>query len=126
MLLNNFFTIQEESSTEVSGKSIITAQICIDKKHSIFEGHFPNQPIVPGVCMIQIIKEILEKHRNQKLYFTTGSNIKFLSMINPEVNSTLNVEINYNNSNPDDVDAKLFLGEIIFFKVKGSFSSKLF
>lgn len=126
MLLNNFFTVQEESSKEVDGKYTINAQIRIDKNHSIFEGHFPNQPIVPGVCMIQIIKEILEKHRGQKLIFTDGGNIKFLAMINPEANSVINVEISYSNSNPDNVDAKLFWGEVIFFKVKGSFSSKPF
>lgn len=125
MLLNNFFKIEEESFTEVSGKSTITAKIEIDKTHSIFEGHFPNQPIVPGVCMIQIIKEILEKHFNKKLYFTTGNNIKFLSMINPEVNNLLNVEISYSTSSPEDVDARLFWGETIFFKVKGSFSARL-
>ena len=46
------FSYQEEK---------IEAEISIDVHHKIFEGHFPGQPVLPGVCMIQIVKELVEK-----------------------------------------------------------------
>ena len=122
MLMNNFFEIKEKTVSEARDKAVITSQIIINKSHKIFEGHFPNQPIVPGVCMIQLIKEILENHLNSKLVLSSASNIKFLSVINPEINNILNVEISYTNSDtPFDVDARLYWGEIMFFKIKGVF-----
>jgi 3-hydroxyacyl-[acyl-carrier-protein] dehydratase len=126
MLMNSFFVINEKSAAMTNGKTSISSQITIDKTHPIFNGHFPNQPIVPGVCMIQMIKEILENHLSSKLFFSSAGNIKFLSFINPEINNTLNVEISYSSSTlPFDVEAQLFRGDIIFFKVKGRFSNSL-
>ena len=127
MLQDNFFKTDRVSSSETEGKTNIEATITIDKTHSIFNGHFPNQPIVPGVCMIQMIKELLENHLNTNLFFTSAGNIKFLAMINPEVNSVLSVDIQFTSpSNKSwDVDAKLFAGETTFFKVRGNFASSL-
>ena len=59
MLLNNFFTINDK----VSSATEIWAELFINADHKIFEGHFPNQPVVPSVYIIQIIKEIDEKSK---------------------------------------------------------------
>ena len=56
MLLNDFFTIRDKVTSETE----IWAELIINSNHKIFEGHFPNQPVVPGVCMMQMIKEITE------------------------------------------------------------------
>ncbi len=39
---------------------ILTSRIKLYKEHEIFKGHFPGNPVMPGVCMIQIIKELTE------------------------------------------------------------------
>jgi 3-hydroxyacyl-[acyl-carrier-protein] dehydratase len=44
-----------ESRNEEQGR--ITANYHLDAQNPIFEGHFPNNPIVPGVCQINQIKE---------------------------------------------------------------------
>ena len=123
MLLNSFFDIKDKSVTNESEKTTLRALVSINKTHKIFEGHFPNQPVVPGVCMIQMIKEILENHLSEKLLLNSASNIKFLSVINPEIHNKLNVEITYTTTdNSFSVDASLFWEQITFFKIKGSFS----
>ena len=56
MLLGDFFEISDINNAE---NGSIEALIKINKDHAIFNGHFPEFPIVPGVCMIQMVKEIV-------------------------------------------------------------------
>jgi 3-hydroxyacyl-[acyl-carrier-protein] dehydratase len=81
MLQNKLYTI---SSFEFSdAKDRISAHILLNKEHLIFGGHFPGNPILPGVCTIQIIRELLEKAVEKELQLTRASNIKYLGFINP-------------------------------------------
>ena len=65
----------------------------VDPKHKIFEGHFPGQPVVPGVCLIQSLKEIIEESEGRKFQLESASNIKFLAVIDPNVNQTITWEV---------------------------------
>ena len=49
ILLNDFFTINDTVTSETE----IWAELHINSNHKIFEGHFPNQPVVPVVCIMQ-------------------------------------------------------------------------
>jgi len=71
----------------------VKATIKLNKDHDIFKGHFPGNPIMPGVCMIQIIKELTEEVTDKNLFLAVSSNIKFMAIINPEVNPTLLLDI---------------------------------
>jgi 3-hydroxyacyl-[acyl-carrier-protein] dehydratase len=79
-MLNNYL-YKIDSFKNVAGN--IDAAITIDTNHEIFKGHFPNQPVLPGVCMMQIFKELLEKAINQKLFLYQADSSKFLSMVDP-------------------------------------------
>ena len=70
MLLDNFYTIL---SSESSDSTIWTIQIELNPKHPIYQGHFPGHPVVPGVCLLQLIKECVEDIRQQKLQVTQVS-----------------------------------------------------
>ena len=59
-----------------------------------FQGHFPNNPITPGVCMMQIIKEITEGFVAKNLFLSKVSNVKFMATINPFVNPILELNLN--------------------------------
>ena len=49
----------------------------------IYQGHFPGQPVVPGVCTLQMIKESAEQIVSQPLQYVQIASSKFLSAINP-------------------------------------------
>jgi 3-hydroxyacyl-[acyl-carrier-protein] dehydratase len=49
----------------------------------IYQAHFPGEPVTPGVCIVQMAKELLEDHLQQPLHLTTVKNVKFLSVITP-------------------------------------------
>lgn len=74
------------------------ANITINKDHIVFNGHFPDNPVMPGVCMMQIIKEITEKIVDKKLFMQSASNIKFMAIINPFVNPKLELQLDITES----------------------------
>ena len=80
MQLKDFYTVNDLAVDQ----NMATAKITINKDHHIFEGHFPNNPVTPGVCMMQIIKELTETVVKKKLMMQSSSNIKFMAIINPE------------------------------------------
>ena len=90
MVLKDFYKILSEEKISDSKYSIT---ILVNEKHEVFKGHFPGNPIMPGVCMIQIIKELTEKITNETLMIQTLANVKFMALINPETNPELRLEL---------------------------------
>ncbi|MEZ4801491.1 MAG: 3-hydroxyacyl-ACP dehydratase [Gelidibacter sp.] len=78
---------------------LLTVKVKIHEEHTVFNGHFPNFPVVPGVAMLQIIKNILEKHLQQTLFLKSSSSIKFLSLVNPHKENILFFGIHYTMEN---------------------------
>ena len=119
MLTGKFFTVKDERD---EGNDH-TFSILFDPAHLIFEGHFPGQPVVPGVCMIQIVKELLERQRKLKIQLQKADHLKFLAVISPietpEVNISMNVAEGENILN---VSGKISRGETVFLKYKMSFT----
>ena len=122
MLLNNFYKILELHSED---GEIIKAKIEINSNHEIFSGHFPNNPIVPGVCLIQIVKETLSKHLGKELTLAEGKNIKFTAVVNPNEYKQLEVEhiLKSTENGIFRVNSKIFNLDTIFLKFQGSFRS---
>jgi len=89
MLIEDLYKV---TATEKSAEGIL-AQIHLNKDHAIFKGHFPGNPVMPGVCMIQIIKELTEEATGKNLFLAVSSNIKFMAIINPENNPDLQIVI---------------------------------
>lgn len=85
-------SIYEIISNEASGDEI-KAKISFSKDHPVFKGHFPGNPIVPGVVQVQIIKDLLEHNLERKLFMNQTKFIKFLNVINPLEVGVVNFEI---------------------------------
>lgn len=78
-ILNNFYELKSHASEN----NIFRANITLNKDHEIFKGHFPGNPVTPGVCMMQIVKDLTEEFTGSKLFLKTASNVKFMAIINP-------------------------------------------
>ena len=119
MLLGNFFTISNAKTTGAD----TTADLAIDADHKIFEGHFPGQPVVPGVCLMQMVKELLEQVLGKKTNLVKAHEMKFLAVINPQENNVIQATLKYQ---PDEaghiiVSAVFFKEALTHFKFKGQF-----
>ena len=69
-------TSVEESS---SGYQI---SVNLDENSPLFEGHFPNDPIMPGVLNIEILEKVLSEKLNVKI--GQINQIKFLKPVVPK------------------------------------------
>ncbi len=92
MLAGKFYTVV---SQEQPAEQSVHTQVEWNGAHPIFEGHFPGQPVVPGVCQMQTIQELLSAATGKKLLVEKVANMKFLNMIDPRVSPQVTVEINY-------------------------------
>jgi len=103
MVLKDFYKVLSEEKTT---DSKYTITILVNEKHEVFKGHFPGNPIMPGVCMIQIIKELTEKITQSTLMIQTLSNVKFMALINPEATPELRMELDIVTTEDDLVKVK--------------------
>jgi 3-hydroxyacyl-[acyl-carrier-protein] dehydratase len=62
---------------------IIEATVILSKEHPVFEGHFPGNPILPGVCTLQITRELIQKAVGKNLMLSKAANIKYLGFVSP-------------------------------------------
>lgn len=91
MLLNKLYRINNlNKNPDGSG---FDAEIVLDPDHPVFEGHFPGNPILPGVCTVQMIRELLEQSVQKSLIMTKAGNIKYLGFVNPVSIPVLSVQL---------------------------------
>ena len=104
------------------GDNSVTAVLEIDQENEIFNGHFPDHPVVPGACMLQIVKEVLADALKVSLRLVKADNIKFLSLIHPSARSLqLNIAYHVIDTNIK-VNASLSTGETTCMKLQGMFT----
>jgi 3-hydroxyacyl-[acyl-carrier-protein] dehydratase len=119
ILLDNFYS--EISSSSQSDESF-NMQVKLNASHPIYKGHFGHIPVAPGVCLIQMVKEIIAKKIRKDLVLTNGDNIKFLSMINPLETPELTINFNFRQqADIIDVSATFTSNNTTFVKFKGKF-----
>lgn len=118
MLLNSFFFINSVRAT----RDEIKASLHLEKLHPIFGGHFPGKPVVPGVCMLQMIKEVIEKQEGKNYFLQEASSLKFLSVLDPEACSEVESTILIERRNEDSIqiNGAIFAGSVTFFKMKAT------
>ena len=119
ILKNDFYTI----TSLTADNEIAEASLELNPAHPIFEGHFPGQPVVPGVCMVQMIKEILETVTGKTLMLKQSDHIKFLSVINPAEAKPVQASVKFSERENDElhVVASLSCEERICLKLKAVF-----
>ncbi len=91
MLIENLYEVISFDNNDAK----VVATVTLNKDHEIFEGHFPGNPVMPGVCMIQIIKELTERAIEKTLFLSNCSNIKFMAIIDPRKSRPLTLNIEY-------------------------------
>ena len=69
----------------IVSSDVDTKSFCVElmPDHVIYRAHFPDNPITPGVCIIQMATELLQEFETCEWTLHSVSNAKFLVAINP-------------------------------------------
>lgn len=116
---NDLFSIKSIAHED----GIILAVLRVNPKSGILKGHFPGHPVIPGACMLQMLKEVLESALKTPIILKKADSLKFMRIIDPENTETVLLDIIYKSDNDAiNVTAKLSTDEIICFKFQGTFA----
>ena len=120
MLINGLYNLLK---VQLDGNQVL-AEIELNPGHDIYRGHFPRQPILPGVLQLQIVQEILASALGKKIRLKSASNIKFLAMVDPGQVISLQLEIEIISKIEDAcrVSAKIHSGNTVFLRFKGVYT----
>ena len=96
-----------------------------------YEGHFPGNPVSPGVCNIQLIKECAEWLAGRPLFLAFIDKCKFMAVISPQTTPYLQLRMYLSNSETTgsnvtykyNVRATLFDDLTTYIEFKGEFVS---
>lgn len=87
MLQHLLYEIIEENRGEAEEKFSFKIRWITNSK--IFEVHFPSKPITPGACLLEIARELFEKHFSTKFLIQKVKSIKYLKLIEPTKTPTV-------------------------------------
>ena len=108
-----FYFIESSSVTanELDYKLVLIAE------HPIYLGHFPNQPIVPGVVLLHILKEVTELGLDKKLRIVSAKKIAFRKIIEPKQNIDIGLKIEVERGNDINIKAEFDINKSIVAKL---------
>ena len=92
--------------------------------HAIFQGHFPERPVLPGVCSIEMIKTCAERLAGCPTRLSYMQSCKFIRSIDPNADRHIRLAVNLTEDAPGTwtLAAEGFTGADGFIKLKGKLS----
>jgi 3-hydroxyacyl-[acyl-carrier-protein] dehydratase len=113
-LLDEMFSVESaksqisnlKSQTSTLKSQTSTRELRLNASHPIYQAHFPNNPITPGVCIVQMIGELLQQQTGNRLELEKIHNIKFLHPISPLEYQHISVSFDLINADSQHVRTK--------------------
>ncbi len=89
-LENNYYKLISMHNDGLSG--VFHIALCPDC--DVYRGHFPGNPVSPGVCNIQTVKECAEKLTGKRLHINSIRRCRLTAVATPTVCPELEIKIN--------------------------------
>lgn len=89
-LENNYYELISMHSDGTSG----VFHLALHPDCEVYRGHFPENPVCPGVCNIQMIKECAERLAGRRLHIGSIRRCRLTAVATPAVCPELAVKIN--------------------------------
>ena len=81
MMIENYYKINDVIAG--TGKTLFI--VSLNSDCNVYKGHFPENPISPGVCNIQMIKECAESIAGKHLFMNHLQHCRLTTLITPLV-----------------------------------------
>ena len=120
-LQDNLYTILSQQEEE----GLATFRLRILPEWPIYKAHFPGHPITPGVCIVQMVQELLGLALHRDVTLRKAKNVKYLAIISPEEVSELTVSFTKIEEQEDGslkVQAQVQAGETVCTKLSATFA----
>ena len=93
MLVKDYYKIKDILKKE-DGTTLF--QIILQTDCEVYKGHFPGEPVSPGVCNIQMIRECAEQTLEKPLLLNNLQQCRLTTLVtplkNPQVEVTIHLE----------------------------------
>jgi len=115
MFRGYLYTLSSKTVSDVEA----VFNVAINSDCDIFKGHFPGNPITPGVCMLQVAVELCEDIFAHKCELVKCKNIKYLHTITPNEHQQVQYRMSWLSSQEHIYLVKLEIcdGETVFSKM---------
>lgn len=92
--MSDYYEIQTEELSTNEGVWMV--RLCADA--DVYRGHFPGQPIAPGACNIEMIRQLASRLLERECRLREITQCRFTHLITPTVENPLRITIQVNDS----------------------------
>lgn len=104
-LLDHLFVVK---SLETHDDDTLKARLLPDEGHAIYQAHFPDHPVTPGVCLLQVVVELLQRAYGEELQLCVVTNAKYLAPLIPCEGHEVEYEVRFD---PDGLTAQAVVSD---------------
>ncbi|WP_352421368.1 hypothetical protein [Proteiniphilum sp.] len=128
MWIDNYFTINRKSGIE----NVDIYDVELNPDSEIYRGHFPGEPVSPGVCSIGMIVACASRSIGSPLEIRKISRCRFLSVISPQNRQDLRIRIELTDAILADekqgkmyqIEASIKYKELVCLSLKGELAER--
>lgn len=113
MLENDLYTLL--SADPIEGRF----RLAFDARCEIYCAHFPGNPITPGVCLVETVRELSCRMLPCSVRIARALNVKYLSLLSPRLQPQVDVRIALSSAGQNEWIAKadITVGEQTFTRM---------
>ena len=83
-VLEEIIKVERAAWEHTDGTLRVAATLASRRDSTVYAGHFPGNPITPGVCMIGAVVALLSQATGHTLRLAKVNNTKYLAMMTPD------------------------------------------
>ena len=110
MLRNELYTLEQLGGGPAEGAARCF-RVRLNAAHPLFAGHFPGQPVLPGVCTLDMVREALSE--------AVGRPCRFAAPVDPRLTQQLEISLR---ADAGRIDATVTDRERTVLKLKASYT----
>ena len=85
--------------------------------HPIYKGHFPEQPVTPGACLLQMTQELLGLATGKKMRLARVTNLKFVAAHTPDKP----IEVDYKDLENNKYQVTIYDSTTVYAKMSAEY-----
>ena len=120
MLVKDFYKIDGKEAQEDGS---VVYNVSLNTTHDVYKGHFPERPITPGVCNIQMIKELAEDATGRLLTLTAIDRCRLTAMVTPDGSPVLSIKVKVDDNTK--LSATIFNGDTTYMTLSGTVADRI-